>query len=283
MDPVIARELLSYGLKFGLVYATSSVILTQFDNLVVGLLHGTEALGFYDRAYRTSMWPTLLVSSALGRIALPLYSRLQDDPARMSAASGLVVWLVLTCATPIAMFILLGAPELVLVAYGAKWAPSVPILRILAAFAALRPLWDDATATQIAMGRAGHMARLVFVQAIVLILLAVPLTWLYGSVGTAFSVGLAFLISAAYQIYFVGYHLHVPLRETAGLPLFNNLAALALFLALRAVLPMEQMSPWLRLVAIGGEWASLYLLVSLVTSRRVIMRRVGYVLQAVRR
>ena len=207
LNRALARDFMAYGLKYGLVWAGSTIVLTQGDNLTVGVIGGTVALGFYDRAYRTSLWPTLLVSAALGRISLPTYSKLQDDLPRLGKAFALVLWTVLTLTTPIALLFLVTAPELVPVVYGEKWLPSVPILQLLAAFAMFRPLWDDLTSVLIATKRPGQMARLAFIQAAVMIVLILPLTWLFGGVGTAVSVGFAFMISAGFLLYFGRAHL----------------------------------------------------------------------------
>lgn len=282
LNQPLAREFLAYGLKYGLVYAISGIVLTQGDNLIVGLVAGTAALGFYDRAYRTSSWPTLLLSAALGRIALPAFSELQDDPARLRQAFGLVLWTVLSLTTPLALILLVTAPELVPTLYGEKWLPSVPILQWLAAFAITRPLWDNMVAILIATGRPGQMARLVFIQAAALIALAVPLTFLYSGTGTAISVGLAFAIAAGFLLYFAHTCLQIDLLETAGLPLLNNLIALAVFLALRPTLPLEQLSPLLRLGVESVALLAAYVLVSLMTSRQIISSRARYFIRVTR-
>ena len=279
---LLARAFLEYGVRYGCVYTTSVIILTQFDNFIIGLLGGTYALGFYDRAYRTSLWPTLLVSSALGRISLPTYSQLQDDPARLSRAFSIVLWIVLTCGTPIALMVLVTAPDLVPILYGDKWLPSVPILQVLAAFAVCRPLWDNMVSILVATKRPGQMARVAFIQAIVLIVLAVPLTHLLGSVGTAMSVGVAFLISAAFLFYFGGKYLSVALLKNIGLPLFNNLATVMLYYLLAALLPLGGMQLGVRLGMEAMLFLGIYIVLTALTSRQIVVERVRHVSQLVR-
>jgi O-antigen/teichoic acid export membrane protein len=282
LDRTLARDFLAYGLKYGLVWASSSVVLTQADNLAVGLIGGTAALGFYDRAYRTSLWPTLLVSASLGRISMPTYSRLQDDLPRLGKAFSLVLWTVLTLTTPIALLFLVTAPELVPVIYGDKWLPSVPMLQILAAFAMFRPLWDDLTSVLVATKRPGQMARLAFIQAIVLIVLILPLTWLFGGIGAAVSVGLAFMISAGFLLYFGRVHLKISLMDSAGRPLINSVLTLISYGAMRAILPIGELSPLLRLISEASLMLGLYALISLVMSGRVIRQRLHYIYQLAR-
>ncbi|MBC8249760.1 MAG: oligosaccharide flippase family protein [Anaerolineales bacterium] len=282
VDMPLARAFLGYGLRYGLVYAVSAIILTQFDNFIIGLMMGTYALGFYDRAYRTSLWPTLLVSAALGRISLPAYAQLQNEPDRLSRAFSIVLWLVLTCATPIALLVLVTAPELVPILYGEKWLPSVPILQVLAAFAVCRPLWDNMVSILIATKRPGQMARLAFIQAVVLIVLAVPLTQLLGSVGTAMSVGVAFLISAVFLFYFGGKYLSVALLKNIGLPLFNNLATVMIYYVLVAMLPLGSLALWVRLGMEAILFLGVYVVLTGLTSRQTVAERARYILQLAR-
>lgn len=282
LDRVLAREFIAYGIKYGSVYAVSAITLTQFDNFIIGLLSGTFVLGFYDRAYRTALWPTLLVSSALGRISLPMYSQLQDDAARAGKAFSMVLWTILTCTTPIALILLVTAPDLVSILYGDKWLPSVPILQVLALFSILRPLWDDLISILVATKRPGQMARLVFIQACVLILFAIPLTWFYGGVGAATSVGIAFVISAVFLFYFGKTQLKVDLVRVAGIPLLNNFIALVLYLLIRLNLSLETVSSLWRLGIEAALLLGLYALTSLLLSGRTLANRLVYVYQLVR-
>lgn len=282
MDRALAREFIAYGIRYGLVYAISAIILTQFDNFIIGLLSGTFILGFYDRAYRTSLWPTLLVSSALGRISLPTYAQLQNDAARLGKAFSIVMWTVLTFTAPIALTVLVTAPDLVPTLYGEKWLFSIPILQVLAVFAIARPLWDDLISILVATNRAGHMARLVAIQAVVLIALATPLTWVYGGIGTAISVGIAFTISAGYLFYFGHTYLEINLTQTAFMPLANNLLALGLYFALDLNLPLDSLPAFWRLFVRASLLISLYIAISLLTSRRLIVERLMYMFQLAR-
>lgn len=282
IDAALARELMAYGVKYGLVYATSSVVLTQFDNFIVGLMSGTYQLGFYDRAYRTALWPNLLLAASLSRITLPAYSKLQDDPVRLRKAFSLVLWILLTCATPIALLFALTAPDFVQFVYGEKWLPAVPILQVLAAFALLQPLAADLVSILVATGRPGQMARLVFWQAAVLVLLAIPLTKLYAGVGTAASVVTAYLISTAFLLYFAHAVMKISLVDTVAHPLVNNLLALVGYLLIRVWLPLDHLPLALRFITESILLGGLYIASSLLISRHIVWNNVRFLAQVVR-
>jgi O-antigen/teichoic acid export membrane protein len=278
----LAGELLHYGLHYGLGFALASIILTQFDNMILGTAGGTTALGFYDRAYRTSLWPTLLVSTTLGRISLPTYAKLREDPERLRQAFSLVLWTVLTLTTPIALALFATAPLLVPTLYGPAWLPSVPILQALAAFATLRPLWDDMVSVLVATGRSKQMVRLVLLQALFMVVLVSVLTVRLGSVGTAIGVGITFVISAGFVLYFGRAVLKIDLFDAAGLPLLNNLLALAAYWGVSRLLPAGRLPALAQLILEVGVFFFLYALISLITTRGGIIRRVHYLIRAAR-
>ncbi|MBI3733750.1 MAG: oligosaccharide flippase family protein [Chloroflexi bacterium] len=283
LNPPLARGFLAYGARYGLVFTTATTILTQCDNLIVALFGGTGALGFYDRAYRTALWPTVLISTAIARISLPTYAKLQDDQARFSKAVSLVLWVVMTCATPIAIIFVVTAPDLVPALYGAQWTPSIPILQALAAFALFRTLWEDTVSLLVATGRSGLLARLAMGQAVILILIAIPLTYALGPLGTAISVGLVFLIPAIFLFLAVRVWLNVNLGEAVFVPILNNLLMLALYLVIRPQLPLDQgVATWLRWGIEAALAVGLYALVSLAISRQTIIGRARYIIQLAR-
>ncbi len=282
LDRALAREFMRYGMRFGFVFATSIAVLGQFDNFAIGLLRGTAELGYYDRAYRTALWPTLLFSASLGRVSLPTYALVKDNPAQLAKAYSLVLWSVLSFATPLGLIFLLTAPDLVPTLYGPKWLASVPLLQILAGFAIFRAMLDDARSILVATGRLDRLARLMLMQAVVMVIMVIPLTLSYGSAGTAVAVGAAFLISTGYVLYFGRYVLHINLLENAGLPLLNNLMTAGAYLGLCAYVPLGGLPAWQRLVVEVVAIIALYGLFSLLTGRRLVISRIAYIAKSLK-
>lgn len=283
LNPALGRAFLAFGIKYGIVTYSSTTILYQFDNLIVGFLGGTGMLGFYDRAYRTANWPILLVSASLGRVALPTYAKLQSDSNQLAKAVSLMLWLVLALSTPITLTFFLTAPDLVLVLYGAKWLPSVPVLQALAVFAVSRPLMDVTFAILLASNRPGQLTRLVFGMAIFMVALVTPLTWFLGSVGTAIGVGITFTIVTVFLLHFGHTHLGIHLWESAGHPLVSSLLALVAYLVLRAYLPFDQLSLLPRLIFETGFVLGLYILASLLTGYHLMVRQARLILKIMHR
>ena len=108
-------------------YASNNV-----DTLVIGLRFGAGPLGYYNRAFHLLMAPLNQLRAPSTTVALPVLSRLQDDPVRYGAflrrgqltlgyslAAGLGV--VVAAAEPVTAIFL-----------GQRWMTVVPLLQLLA-------------------------------------------------------------------------------------------------------------------------------------------------------
>ncbi len=111
--------------RFGLRVATSGVIYHFYRNadyLIVGKFLGQEALGLYRVAFELAMTPALMVLQVVNRAALPVFSRLNEDRAAMSAV---FLWTQRNLAMlilPVVTFLIATRSTLLLTVAGEKWA-----------------------------------------------------------------------------------------------------------------------------------------------------------------
>lgn len=222
-DRKLAFSLLRYGTVLGFA-EVAAVLLTQFDNFLVGTFVGLAALGFYDRAYRIAQWPNTLLSNIITRAAFYTYAHLQDDPLRLSRTVTMAQWLTAILGWPLALVIFVSAPDLVILLYGERWLPSAVFIRFLVVYSAARPILDNAGSLFAAVGRARLVTLTVLFQAIILIAAGVPLTLALGAVGTAEAVGLAFGTGLILRLVCQRQVVAVPIGSTLLIP---ALAALA--------------------------------------------------------
>lgn len=225
---VLAKRFLRFGILVGLA-TIFSIIAYQFDNFLVGRFVGLETLGYYDRAFRIAQWSSILVGSVLTRTAFYAYSRLQNDPVRLTRTAQMSLWIVTTVAVPIALAVFVSADNLVLFLFGEKWLPSALLLKFLVAYSILRPLLDDAGSLFIAVGHPRRTTLVVIFQATALVLAATPLTLRFGAVGTAIGVGAAFVVGLVVTYYFMRRTLpELRLREAFVIPLVASVATLVI-------------------------------------------------------
>ena len=125
-----AQEMLRYGYSVigpNLIAAVRG----RIDQLLIGALLGTSALGFYVVALRFVDELGNLIVGSIGVVAFPTFSRLQAERQKLVQAFLKATEYSAFLAFP--AFVGLGviAGEFVPVVLGPQWAPSVPIIRAL--------------------------------------------------------------------------------------------------------------------------------------------------------
>lgn len=103
----------------------------RLDDLIIGYVLGSSLLGYYTIAYRIMHLTGQLLVGSLSNVAMPLYSRLQTETDRLKRAFTTSLRLVSAVAFPVYASIIVLADSVVVLLFGSKWQPSVPILRIL--------------------------------------------------------------------------------------------------------------------------------------------------------
>jgi lipopolysaccharide exporter len=104
----------------------------NFDKLIVAKLLGATALGLYSVAFRI-LQLTLAVCNQVGRVVLPTFARLQDDPERMARSFRSVTEIVSLVVCPAMTLAILIAPIAVPAVLGEAWADAVVPLQLVSA------------------------------------------------------------------------------------------------------------------------------------------------------
>jgi len=279
------RPLAAWMIRYGAILipaALAMTLLLQFDNFLIGTLVNATILGFYERAYKIAQWPTGLVTHIVSRTALPTYAKLQDDPARLAKAFTLSLWLITMTALPIALAIFVSAPDFVHLLFGENWLPSATFLRFLIAYSVLRPLLDDTGALFTAIGKPQRISIVLIVQALTLVITAIPLTLWYGAVGTTISVGIAFAVGIVLTYTFVSHTLATPVYPAFVPPAVAIVASLILYWLLIQFLDLNSLPLFWRVIAKGGIVVAAYLAAILVIEPNTFWQRLRYLWQLLR-
>ena len=125
--------------------ASDQLRLSQHRPLLIGRFLG-RALGFLRVGNRVLLLPVRLVSTTVGGVLFPAFSRLAGDldPLRTEVVRATRVIAVL--ALPAMALISAAAPQLVQVLFGDEWLPAVPIVQVLALAGALQTIYQPTTA-----------------------------------------------------------------------------------------------------------------------------------------
>jgi len=101
------------------------------DDFLIGYFLGPVALGYYTLGYNLLIVMTDLLVSVPNLVVFPIFSKIQDDRERLTAAFHEVTQLQSLIAFPIFLGIFIVAPEAVIVLYSDTWAASIPVVQIL--------------------------------------------------------------------------------------------------------------------------------------------------------
>ena len=151
---------------------------TRANDFLVGYFLSPTELGYYSVAYKVLNSMTQLLVSTSRDVALPTFSRLQDDPDRFRRAFYSATQLTSAIAMPTFLGMAVLAPELVRVLFGEQWLPSVPLMQVLALMGMLRAITFFKGSVFVAMGKPAWWLRLSALNAVLNLLgFAISYRW----------------------------------------------------------------------------------------------------------
>lgn len=104
----------------------------HLDDLLIGAFLGSLALGYYSIGYRMLTLMTVVLYGAFSSVALPVFSKLQGDEQRLRRALLSATRTTSLLNMPAFAGMAVTADLLVVVLFGDRWEPSIPIMQILA-------------------------------------------------------------------------------------------------------------------------------------------------------
>jgi PST family polysaccharide transporter/lipopolysaccharide exporter len=177
----------SHFAKFAIVFAVASYVSNMADNVMVGRLLGTAALGNYSLAFNIASAPIIIVFS-VSAVLLPAYAEINTQkPAMLQAALtksfNITLIILLTVAVPVFFF----ANEIVQLLFGARWTSAGSVLRILALVIPLRGLTMLTSTVFWSTNRAREVALVRVLDAVVFLAALYPLVSRAGLPGVAWA------------------------------------------------------------------------------------------------
>jgi len=122
-------------IRFGSTITLNGIVMYvayNFEKILLGRFWGAETIGIYGRAYQLINIPTDNLNSAVGGVAFPALSQLQDDANRFKVYFLKGYSFVLALTVPITIVCALFANDLIFILLGPKWTSVATIFRLLA-------------------------------------------------------------------------------------------------------------------------------------------------------
>jgi O-antigen/teichoic acid export membrane protein len=146
-------ELWSYS-NWMLAVHIGDYVNMKADEMIVGNVAGTAAMGHYNVAADLATAPTVELVLPMSRALFPGYAKLRGHTERVRETYLMALSVVATVSFASAMGIALIAPDLVSVVLGPQWAESTPLIVWLALSGALFAISNTSVTLLSAAGRA---------------------------------------------------------------------------------------------------------------------------------
>jgi len=179
-----AKELFGFG-KWILGSSILVFLYTQGDDVFVGKLIGTTALGFYQMAYRISLIPVREITLVISQVSFPAFSKLQDQLVKLRVGYLKILKINNFITIPLAAMIFFFSYDFTYLILGKKWLPIVPLLKIFSIMIILAVVNANTGSLYNAVGKPFISVKSQVIRTIVMFSIIYPLVVRLGIMGAA--------------------------------------------------------------------------------------------------
>jgi len=157
------RPLITFGGGVAASYLTFNFTRSA-DSILIGWYWGAGRLGLYSRAMNLLLLPVRQLGTPARSVAVPAFSRLQNDPDRLARfylrTANLIMWIT----APIFGFLFVSATPVIVLALGRQWRAAGPVFQILAIFALGQLLYESAVWLLVSRGHSRRLLKLTLIM-----------------------------------------------------------------------------------------------------------------------
>ncbi len=125
-DSTVMKTHLHYGVALQGGQVIGIIVRDSISPLLVGMLLGAADVGYVTWAASLAGF-SIWVLVPLQRLYLPLFARLQSDPARLKTVVEGVLWMVNAVVAPLALITLALSHPITKIIFGEKWVAALPL------------------------------------------------------------------------------------------------------------------------------------------------------------
>jgi O-antigen/teichoic acid export membrane protein len=194
IDSNKGKELFAFG-KWVWSASILAFLLFEGDDVVVGKVFGTRALGLYQMAYRLSNLPATEFTRTISQVALPIYAKLQKELPKLRKIYLKVLQVTSLFAFLIGGILLSFGFDLTTIFLGTQWQEMVPVMQILAIYGIIRSIDASSVPLFQAVGMPKFVTILQFLRLVLTIILLLPSILLFDFFGVGLAITGAALCS----------------------------------------------------------------------------------------
>ena len=145
----------------------ATFVTTSADNMIVGLATGKVALGLYDRSYNLVVRPIGQLMSPVNRIAIPLLSRLVDEPEKYRSAFLQMMRTATILLLPAMLVGISNGTTVVSILLGPRWPEAAPIFSWLCVGGLTSGIYSSGFWLLISQDRTRELRHITFLAAVI--------------------------------------------------------------------------------------------------------------------
>ncbi len=178
------KELMGFSLNL-LGEKSMNYWVRQVDDVLIGRVLGSNALGMYRYAYRIMLFPTRRISGVVSRVMFPSLSTIQEDTERVRRVFFRMTRTIALITFPMMLGLLAVSESFVLGVLGSQWSEMVPILRVFCIVGVMQSVGTLKGNLFLSQGRPDLMFRVgLFAKPVLIAGIVIGLQW--GVAGVAY-------------------------------------------------------------------------------------------------
>lgn len=196
------KSMFGYGSRL-MISGLLDAMFNYLNQVIIGRMLNAQTLGYYDRAIQLQELPTKNNNAILHRVFFPVFSSIQDEPARLAQAFRKAISFSFYVNTPMMMLLMVVASPLIQVLLTDKWLPSVPYLQLLCIAGILYPLHALNISLLKAIGRSDFILRIEIIKKL-LVIACILLLIRWEVLGLIYAMIVASVIAVYINVYYAG-------------------------------------------------------------------------------
>ncbi len=227
-------RLWSFGSRYSLI-GFVEFLGCNVDTMVVGRAFGKSELGLFNRASTLTSLPVEFGVSAVNKVLFPALAGMQHDRMRLADGFQMLLLGIGLFSSALACGIAAGAPDVVALLLGPKWAGIVPLVGVIAFAVPSTFAFVACGVTLDSLAALGPKLKLQSAMLLVKLALVLALAR-WGLLGVASAVVVAEMLRIVLGLWLLGRLLEIPIARLARLLLLFIATGLAVWSAVAAML-----------------------------------------------
>ena len=128
-------------------------ISSRLDQIMIGAILGSGALGYYAMASKLVLQPIQKLNPMIMRLTFPLFSKFQEDRDKLRNGFFQLLRIVSIVIAPLLMGIAVVAPVVVPLMLGNEWTNAIQIMQILTIYAFFRSMVNSTSSLMLSQGK----------------------------------------------------------------------------------------------------------------------------------